>query len=929
VVARLQLAAPAALLALVPLAACDPRGGASVEQLVKKAQEQRAAGNVRASIIELKNALQKEPNNAAARLALGQNFVDIGDVASAEIELKRARELGADAARVAVLLGEAKGLQGRWDQVLKDVAVPETGAAAAKAVILELRGRAHLALGQRVQAEEAFKAALSHDDKYVEAMVGLARIAAATSKSEVAADYLQKAASLQPDNAKLLDLQGDLALAKKDFEAAENAYKQILKSHKDDLIALNAQLGASRAQIAGGKQKDAIARLTQVLKMAPKHPEANFLRALAAYQGKDYQTAKTHAEVALASAPNHRQSLFLAGASNYALGQDETALRYLTSFVNAVPDSVEGRKLLAALQLRMGEPAKASRTLQAARTQDAQMLAMAGAAAARAGDPGAAKSALERAVAAEPNDARTRTQLGLARISLGEVDEGIKDLEAGAQLDPGSVAEIPLAAKYLQEKSFDKALESAKRIQEKQPQRAVGYNIAGLALLGKNDVAQAKAAFAKAFEIEPGDRAAGRQLARIAISEKDFDTARRYYDEILKKFPTDAGTLVLYGELEALTNRPQQAMARLEAAVAANPSSDAARVSLARFQLLSNQPEKALQTIEPASKRLESSPAMLEVVGLAHLRRGAAEDAVKAFEALTRIAPQSPKAYVYLAEAHEASGQFDRALESVEKAVQLEPANANYKFEHAKALANAGRMDDAGKVVAELKGAYPANANVHVLEGGLAQVRNDYAAAVAAYRQALAIEKSNINVLRLFRAQRAAGQASEAEQTLRDWLAQQTGDVVVRTALADSYLRAGRLPEAEAEYQEVLKHAPANAVAMNNLAWIRLERGRPDEALPLARKAVELMPANAAALDTLGLVLLKLGNNKDEAIDTFKRANERAPDNRAIQINLAQALAAGGKRAEAREILKAVLSDTRLAGSDRARADQLMRELGS
>jgi len=246
-----RYALPLAIL-LAALAACDPRGSASVEQLLKRSQEQRAAGNIRASIIELKNALQKDPKNATARLLLGQTFIDLGDAASAEIELKRAQELGADAGKAAISLGEVKVLQGRFDQVLRELPVPDSASPEVKAAILELRARAHLALGQRVQAEEAFKTAIETDAKAVEPLVGAARLAMAKGGTEAANDYIARAAAIAPDNAKLLALQGELAFLKKDFEGAETFYKQVLKSHKDDITGFNAQLGIARAQLASG-----------------------------------------------------------------------------------------------------------------------------------------------------------------------------------------------------------------------------------------------------------------------------------------------------------------------------------------------------------------------------------------------------------------------------------------------------------------------------------------------------------------------------------------------------------------------------------------------------------------------------------------------------------------------------------------------------
>ena len=147
---------------LLVLGACDPRGG-SIDSMVKRAQEHRAAGSIRASVIELKNALQKDTQNANIRMLLGEAFIDLGDSNSADIELRRAKELGAPAARTALLLGETKLLQGRFDLALRETPVNDADPADVKAAVLALRGRAHLGLGQRVQAEQAFKAALEAD----------------------------------------------------------------------------------------------------------------------------------------------------------------------------------------------------------------------------------------------------------------------------------------------------------------------------------------------------------------------------------------------------------------------------------------------------------------------------------------------------------------------------------------------------------------------------------------------------------------------------------------------------------------------------------------------------------------------------------------------------------------------------------------------
>ncbi|MEE8538145.1 MAG: hypothetical protein V3S71_09060 [Acidobacteriota bacterium] len=84
---------------LVLLGVCDEVSGASSQAYFERAEAFRLEGNFRASTIELKNALQQDPQNASARLSLGMNYVELGDALAAEKELRRAHELGTDWAK--------------------------------------------------------------------------------------------------------------------------------------------------------------------------------------------------------------------------------------------------------------------------------------------------------------------------------------------------------------------------------------------------------------------------------------------------------------------------------------------------------------------------------------------------------------------------------------------------------------------------------------------------------------------------------------------------------------------------------------------------------------------------------------------------------------------------------------------------------------
>ena len=116
------------------------------QEFVERADLHRQKGDLRAAIIELKNALQKNRNNAAARVMLGRVYVDAGDGVSAEKELLRAEKLGVPRTDLARWLGEAWLLQRKFQKVIDDLSIVDTTPPAERADLLYIRGEPSRAL---------------------------------------------------------------------------------------------------------------------------------------------------------------------------------------------------------------------------------------------------------------------------------------------------------------------------------------------------------------------------------------------------------------------------------------------------------------------------------------------------------------------------------------------------------------------------------------------------------------------------------------------------------------------------------------------------------------------------------------------------------------------------------------------------------------
>ena len=76
------------------LSGCDQIASLSAEEYIQRAKDMQSQADLKGSILELKNAVQKDPNNAQARWLLGQSYLRSKMPENAIKELETARNLG-------------------------------------------------------------------------------------------------------------------------------------------------------------------------------------------------------------------------------------------------------------------------------------------------------------------------------------------------------------------------------------------------------------------------------------------------------------------------------------------------------------------------------------------------------------------------------------------------------------------------------------------------------------------------------------------------------------------------------------------------------------------------------------------------------------------------------------------------------------------
>ena len=898
---------------------------ASVDELLTLAAQERSKGRHEAAIIQLKNAVQRAPENGEVRYQLGTSYLDAGDHASAEKELRRAQELRYDPARVAVPLAKALLALGEFQKVQNEIRAPAGVDTKVEAQILGLRGLAAVALRREKEARELFEQALAKQPDLAEALLGQARLALEDKKFDEAAALIERAVASAPTDIEALLMKADLNRALGKGDPAPD-YRKIIELSPANIPA---RLNLASLELAANNFDEAEKLVQEARKLAPRNALVKYTEALLEFRKKNYAVARDAVQQVLKVAPNHAPAILLGGAIEYALGSHVQAQAYLTRAVERAPRNLYARRLLVSSLAKSGQTQRALDVLAPGLAQapdDAVLLGMAGELAMQVNDYAKAREYFAQATKVDPKSAGARTGLAVSRLATGDADSGLADLEAAVQLDTDKhYADVLLIATHLQQARYDQALKAVQALEKKQPKNPLTYNLKAAAYLGKKDVKSARTELERALELEPTYLPAALNLAQLDLQNKDPKGARRRLEAVLEREPNNAqGLLALASLAPQLGASSKEQLQWLERAVQANPGTPQPRLMLARFYLQSNDPKKALEVAQQAAVANPDNPEVLDALGGILLATGDKNQALATYTKLVGAQPKSPVALLRLATAQTANADSAGAAASLRKALALKPDFIEAQAYLADIDIRAGRYPEAMSAARQIQKQAAKLPVGYILEGDVLMADKKYAPAAKAYESAYALSRSGTIAIKLHAAYREAGKPEEGEARLLSWLKFAPEDGNVRLYYADAALKAGNYRGAIEQYEWLQQKQPENIVVLNNLAWA-YQHVKDKRALEVAERAYKLKPDNPAVADTLGWILVEQGS-ATRAVELLQKAVAAAPKAPSIRYHLAQALMKAGQKAKARDELEGLLS----AGTkfpEQGDAESLLKQL--
>jgi len=850
-------------------------------------------GQYEEAIIELKNSIRKDAGNARARTTLGTVYFDRAFYADADKELSKALASGMDPTAVVPVLAQVLLGLGEWDR-LEELSSDGLDSES-RSTLQAAQGVARLYEQDLEGASELIDAAAQNEPSSPYAQVAASRLSMVKGDSAGARKRLQAVIAADPQFSPAWNLLGDIEREEKNLKAAEDAYTKAIGLTKNSFESL---LNRAMARIEMKKFEEAskdLARLEKVYRPAKEHPGVQFARGIVYLQTKEVDLAIESLEKAAEFPDNYPESLYYLAAIYTDKGRNEQALNNVNRYLLLVPENPAGSKLAAKLELSIKNFLNAERLLVpvvAANKNDIEALNLMSNALLAQGKSGAGIELLERVAGLEPNSVEAKARLATGYLTGGKEELGLKTLREILQENPDyDQADTLIVTYLLRQQQTAKAIEAAQQYTARNPS-ANSYVLLARSYLVNEQTAEAQAAFSKAIELKPGDPAASNALAGYALTEKDYDSARGYYQRVLERNPDHMETRMKVAATYALEGKDQEMLANLDATLAAYPRAMEPRLAKARYFIAKGETDKVIPLLEALSEQQKQSQQALETQVSFELTVGRFNQAVGTIGRLIEMQPNIAEYHFMQSRAFAGLGDKDKLSRELDRTLQLNANHFGAKLAVARLALLSDDMVAFEEKLADLKSVAPQNNEVIQLEVAFAYKNGDRKLAGTLLQTLFEREPTTTNAIALASLKQMDGDLKGAASELKSWLEKNPKDVTAREKLAEVYVSSNQVNEVMAQCREILKLEPGNIVALNNLAWYLLQDD-PKQALMYAERAVALSPDSAPVLDTLAMAQLK-NNDISEARRSIDRALASDPKSAEIRFHETRIRAAEG-----------------------------------
>jgi tetratricopeptide (TPR) repeat protein len=765
------------------LGACQDDEEKAGEHLERGAAYQKAQ-DYPAAIIEYKNVLQLDPNNAAAHWGLAKGYLANQQIPEGFWELRETVRLDPDNLDARAQLSQLLLLAGDPDEAL------------AQADELLSRGgkRGHIHRAQALDRLERIDEALEEYElaiaAYPDDSAPVSIYAQALTRHgdrEAAEPYFLKLVEMDPSVSSYTSLAAFFVQDRDRDAETEQAFldatrvaegEEQVRAHQnvasfyfqrerfeeataylerviptvDEPVPLIYLL--ARLHVAEGNEEKADGLIAEATEIDPTDPVPYL--TLSGHLGRqgDVPGALAAAEKALEIDPNLKDAklrvaeiLVDVGYRESDLDKVERGQQMVREVLEDGAPSASALMVMAKIDLAQQRVDEAIEGLRAAIELDPsspQAHFVLGTALSVKGEGPAARTELARALEIDPSMLEARRVLARVHASLGEHEYAIEEARRYLTAKPDSTqTRILLAQSLVILRRMDAALAELNAIPEQERNADVLY-----------------------------------ALGRVHLGMGNDPGARKYLTQANELMPTHHDILRNLVRLDQKEDRLAESVARVDAAVKAEPENAKLRTLSGLVALIGDRGDDAEKAFQKAIELDPTDSAGYEQLARLYAKTGRLNEAVTTYEAAIEARPEDPNLHYFLGTLYAFGGAQDKAIERYEAAIRYGPDLAYPKNDLAYIYAESGEnLDRALDLAQDAKAALPDTATVADTLGWVLYKRGIPSAAISYLKEAVAnsdgdITVSGISLHHLAQAYEADGSPEKARETLQRAIAE-------------------------------------------------------------------------------------------------------------------------------------------------------------
>lgn len=657
----------------VLLVACSNSEEAKKEHFTN-AERFMAAGKTQEAIVEYRNALRADNKYGEARFKLAEAYAAIGNQNQAYREFIRAADL----------MPQNDEAQIRAARYLVAASLFEDAKTRIQPVIDRnpSNAQAQLVLGNALVGLKDLDGAVREIEEAIKIEPGvvaysnLAFVRLAQGDRAKAKAAFEKAIEIDPKS-----MGARLALAyfhwsNGDLVAAEETYKNALTVEPKNALANRAMAAfyasTKRTQMAEpylktmaetgdpvavlqaadfyirlGRIADASALLTPLASDPKNGGQAQVRLAAIAYDSNDKTKAHSLVDAVIAKEPRNIRALLLKAQWLTLEGKPKEALERAQAAVKSEPRSAEAHFAVGSLQAQL-------RLRKEAIAEFSEVLRL--------------------------NPRASRAQVALSRLNLaeGSADSAVSFAEGALNTAPNDPqARVSLVRGLIARRDTVRAEQELAPLLKQFPKTADLHSLDAAVKVQKKDLIGARAAFTHALELAPTSTVPVVGLANLDLAQNKPADARARLDRALATAPKNVELLIASAQAYGMQKDYAKAEANLRAAIQADSTSSRAYAMLASLLLASGKVDEARAEFDRMAKRDSTNVAWSTMAAMiVHSQPNKKEEAKKRYEEILKTAPNAPVAANNLAWIYQENNEnLDEALRLAQGAAARLPDN--------------------------------------------------------------------------------------------------------------------------------------------------------------------------------------------------------------------------------------------------------------